>query len=740
MFSLRSIFFIGLMSLLSAALCAEQKEAPGCGEVNVFYTLVIEQGYPPEEADAAIRNSTIEMINAGYNVRVVLAGPEQNIEATRSLMADVKWDVTGVGYGMRGSNISEIITRFEDNLQLFREETDLSAPMVFNYNPWSFLWSVQRRVPLSSDCAGSPGKDLKVQRGVKYQQQDPSLGGIIMEDDVVKLAQATLQKVDALLGEIAALNEAYRDRRETATKLERRDMPVDLPGLNDLIASSRGLRNPLEKVVRARSTIGSPGLSCVEDEQQRDERDRKDMIILSSVGSHPGEQRWDAIKRCHGLVALRRQFPLGSSSKRLSPAVDAVVQNGAEWLKVSILNERKLIRQMAEEGWHPDDSEDESPAGSDDDDADEGNATSIVGITAQLVRAARLNRCRSAPPRVRIYLPNIVEGSSAEVDKLLGKVRRAGVAKGHQRPVEVIVDCADSAFARTPVPPLETAFANLFRNTQLDRLTPTLNLELTLLISLVSDITHGRIEVKPWYGTQVISHIKDEEHAPGTRLRDLYAAVGSRHLVCTKDVMTEFSNVIEDLGTPATKERAAILLGSTGEGGTVSSESSDELRSKFRELSVYPVPDGLQLPIRAVSAGDFDASRESVDAMIEAGKLPEVARHVFDKLDRQYHRSCYLYGWANGITTVSANSLTVQQIYAVINEYDDDGGGVGGAPAPDMFCAPLAIGLNTVRPCPEDRWNGLKDAKHGRRDAREKEAKAMKKSGAWGPALGVRSK
>lgn len=564
-----------------------------------------------------------------------------------------------------------------------------------------------------------------------------------MEDNIVKLAQATLQKVDALLGEIAALNEAYRDRRETATKLERRDMPVDLPGLNDLIASSKGLRNPLEKVVRARSTINSAGALPVDDEQQRDERDRKDMIILSSVGSHPGEQRWDAIKRCHGLVALRRQFPLGgsASSKRLSPAVDAVVQNGAEWLKVSVLNERKLIRQMAEEGWHPDDSEDESSsAGSDDDDddddADDGNATSIVGIATQLVRAARLNRCRSSPPRVRIYLPNIVEGSAAEVDKLLGKVRRAGIAKGGQRPVEIIVDCAGSAFAQTPVPPLETALANLFRNTQLDRLTPTLNLELTLLISLVSDITHGRIEVKPWYGTQVISHIKDEEHAPGTRLRDLYAAVGSRHLVCTEDVMREFSNVIEDLGTPATKERAAILLGRTGEEGTASPESPDGLRSKFRQLSVYPVPDDLQLPIRAVSASDFDASRESVASMIEAGKLPGVARHVFDKLDRQYHRACYLYGWANGITTVSANSLTVQQIYAVINEYDNG----GGSTAPDMFCAPLAIGLNTVRPCPEDRWNGLKDAKHGRRDAREKEAKAMKKSGAWGPALGVRSK
>lgn len=36
-----------------------------------------------------------------------------DIERTRFLMKDVDWDVTGVGFGMRGSNISEVITRFE---------------------------------------------------------------------------------------------------------------------------------------------------------------------------------------------------------------------------------------------------------------------------------------------------------------------------------------------------------------------------------------------------------------------------------------------------------------------------------------------------------------------------------------------------------------------------------------------------------------------------------------------------
>ncbi|RYO75337.1 hypothetical protein DL764_010507 [Monosporascus ibericus] len=544
-----------------------------------------------------------------------------------------------------------------------------------------------------------------------------------MEDNVASLAQATLEKVDALLGEMAALNDAYQERRAAATRFERRDMPIDLPGLNDLIASSKGLRHPLEKVVRARSG-GNAGASSVKDEQNG-ERDRKDMIVLSSVANHPGAQRWDAIKRCHGLAALRRQFPLGD--KRLSTAVDAVVENGAEWLKVSVITERKLIREMAEDGWHPDDSDDDS---SDSDDDGEGTAVSIARVAALLVKAARLNRCRSRPPRVHIYLPNISEGSVSAVDKLLSKVRRAGIPKGDERPVEVTISCANSAFAKSGVPSLEMAFANLLRNTQLDCLTPTLNMELTLLISLVSDITHGDTEVKHWYGTQTVSHIKDEEQAPGIRLKGLYSVIRNKHLVCTDEVMREFFNVTNDLGTSTTQARAAILFGRTQE-GVIPSEYRD-LRSRFQALSNYPIPEDLRLPIRTVSKDEFDDSRENVEALVEADALPRVALDVFDKLDRQYHRACYLYGWVKNITTVSANSLTVQQVYAVVNRSPDIG--------PDMFCAPLVIGLNTVRPCPEDRWNGLKDAKHARRDAREKEAKAMKEAGAWGPALGVRSK
>lgn len=54
-----------------------------------------------------------------------------------------------------------------------------------------------------------------------------------------------------------------------------------------------------------------------------------------------------------------------------------------------------------------------------------------------------------------------------------------------------------------------------------------------------------------------------------------------------------------------------------------------------------------------------------------------------------------------------------------------------------MYLTALAISLNTARPCPTDKWNEIKDAKHERKEARTKEAKSMKAAGTWGPSMGT---
>lgn len=554
-------------------------------------------------------------------------------------------------------------------------------------------------------------------------------------DRVTVLGRTTIDRIDSLIEELDDMNAAWKRRVAAATRLERREMTDPLPGLHDFLTSVKGTQNSVQRILKARASTGM-GLDDGDDAVSREERDNKDIAVIMGCGLNSHQEQWDAIKRTHGLLALRRRF--SGKAAKLGQTTDAVVENGTEWIKVSIVTEKKLIYQMAQEGWHPDDSTEDSDSG------DEDTGIAIVKITTQLVKAARSNRCNTRIPRVRLVLPNLTEGRVMAIDKLLERIRGLGVSRKQEGDVKILVDCANGAFLQTPIPPLDTVFANMFRDTNLDRLTPTLNLELTILLSLVSDIAHAHIESREWYSKQTMSHIEDEEHAPGARLQNAYVALRGRRLECTQEVAREFWNVVDDLGTEDTKARAALVFGRDDlqrsfdirQSGHVDESNSNESYRKaliegWKKLSIYPVPDDLQLPIRVVGEDVFN--HHEYAPLIEAGKLPPVAAQVWAKLDRSYNRSCHLWGWMRDITTMSANSLNTRLIDATVDAERTSALEVG----PRLYLTALAISLNTAQPCPTDKWNEIKDAKHERKDARTKEAKQMKAAGTWGPSLGV---
>lgn len=491
-------------------------------------------------------------------------------------------------------------------------------------------------------------------------------------DEVADLAAATTSRVDALIDELEALNAAWKQKLEASTRLERRELPDPIPGLHDLIVSVKGTKNSVQRVLKARTAATLSRL----DSTSREERDNRDKHIIHGSGLAPHQEQWDAIKRTQGLLAFRRRYT-GKTGK-LGTTVDAVVQNGSEWIKVSTVTEKKLIYQMAQEGWHPDDS---SEGDESDDSDDESSGIGIVKTTKQLVRAARIHRCNTRMPRIRLVLPRLTPGGVDAIDKILDRTRNLGKSK-EEGDVQIIVDCADSAFLQMPIPPLKQAFANLFRDTNQDRLTSILNLELTIILSLVSDITHAEAEPKEWYSRQTLSHIEDEMHAPGVRLQSVYAALGGRRLQCTQEVAREVRNVVDDLGTETTKARTLILFGrhslqdgfDTPRSDDIARESDDSDREaerqrlveQFRKMSKYPTPDDLQFPVEIV--GDDQFNHEDYQALIQAGKLPPVAANVWAKLDRAYNRSCHLWGWMQDITTVSSNNLNARLIDAIVDK------------------------------------------------------------------------
>ncbi|KAK7709185.1 hypothetical protein SLS64_000205 [Diaporthe eres] len=563
---------------------------------------------------------------------------------------------------------------------------------------------------------------------------------------VVALGRSTLESIQALIEELDALSAAYKQKLAKATKLERRELADPLPGIHEFVTSVKGTGNSVQRILKARENFHSSGA----DDQSREERDKKDKAIIQGCGLNSHQEQWDAIKRTHGLMAFRRRF--SGNSTKLGTTVDAVVENGTEWVKVSVVTEKKLIYQMAQEGWNPDDSTDEESDESD----GENTGIGLLKTASQLIKAARSNRCNTRIPRVRLVLPNLTEGRVEAIDKLLGRIRCLGASKRQEGDVEILVDCSNSNFLETTIPALEISFANMFRDTNLDRLTPTVNLELTILLSLASDIAHAEIEPKEWYSMQTMSHLEDEAHAPGARLKVVYSALRGRRLECTYEVAREFCNIVDDLGTETTKARAALMFGwkdvqegiqvlrhgqiprsnSSGETAVTTGDQPNHAEPKnpieeWRKLSIYPVPEDLQFPVRVIGEDIFDD--KDYASLIRDGKLPPVASKVWEKLDRPYNRSCHLWGWMQDITTVSANSLNTRLVDATVDKGRTNALEVG----PRMYLTSLAISLNTAKPCPTDKWNEIKDAKHERKEARTKEAKSMKAAGTWGPSMGV---
>ncbi|KAB5581024.1 hypothetical protein GE09DRAFT_1051482 [Coniochaeta sp. 2T2.1] len=122
--------------------------------------MVKAQGFDPAVVDTSLRTDAANIVKAGYNLRVVLMGPEQNVSVLAAQIQGTTWDGTGIGYGVRGGRSHELTTRLEDIIQLYRDRVP-RAPILFDYSPDSALWAVTRKFPRAgSDCAKSPGKDL----------------------------------------------------------------------------------------------------------------------------------------------------------------------------------------------------------------------------------------------------------------------------------------------------------------------------------------------------------------------------------------------------------------------------------------------------------------------------------------------------------------------------------------------------------------------------------------------------
>lgn len=477
----------------------------------------------------------------------------------------------------------------------------------------------------------------------------------------------------------------------------------ELDELQTLLKGS--LRNPqLVEVRQFRSNVNSE-LKMLQKLEQRmqnntpasaDQTDpelEKRLLHAMRSSNLPFYQAvWNIAKTsCSGLVALGKRFywdgevkaremthgagkrknggggweKQPNKDKRKSVFVDIVAGDGEEWVKVSTISESRLLFDMAKKGWERDSDDDclsdegEEPVkrtilrnfDGEDDENDDDDELELIKLARDLRKAADGTRVRYRHPRLRIILPKIMEGYVPEIDDILKEMRSYGIK----------VEC-QGGLSNVSATNLAHLLPQHFEN-----FTPTLNVDCTLLLAMVSDLSHVKdMTPSPSFHRAIIRQIEVEKEKP-LLPTELWAAMGDRELLSTEEAATRMREIVDTIGTETEQIRMKIMMGHA----PYDQLDRESLIQKFAEMSDYPVPKDWKIPLKVVEA------QSVINAAKAEGKLPSVAEKVAEGLSDINH-SVFMYGWATGMTTISSNRTIDKQIEMTIeNSRGDDDGSEG---------------------------------------------------------------
>lgn len=358
------------------------------------------------------------------------------------------------------------------------------------------------------------------------------------------------------------------------------------------------------------------------------------------------EALWSTAKQQKCIQLLRRHA---------SP-IDIISDSGLTWTKVSTITERRLVMEMAKNGWNWDgsDSDDEEFDGStkntDDDDMD----IPIVKMAITLANLAKESRIRYRTPRVHFVLTRINAGNK-DIEKVLDRIRATGAT----------ITTADQIL---PAPAIEDVLEDLVVDER-KFFSETLNICCTILLAVVSDISHGQVQEEAWFNRNIRRQIEieDKEHL---MQNTLWPAMVGRDLVCTKIATQRMREIVELIGTDSEKERTRLFMGDDP------SKPPEQLFEEFQKLSAYPIPSDWRLPIKIV------------DELVTDGNSPRLAATVAKELS-DINESVFIYGWLTGRTTITSNRSAVKAIERCVeaNRLSDEDIG------PVAFIVPTARSL-----------------------------------------------
>ena len=276
---------------------------------------------------------------------------------------------------------------------------------------------------------------------------------------------------------------------------------------------------------------------------------------------------WDAAKASKALVTFKKRFYWDSrptrDSKRTEQkrcaVVDIVTEDGQEWIKVSTMSEQRLLFELAKARWEAADSSDEeideeatnrSQMNEDHGEDDELSRMELVRTADDLRRASQAHRIHYSHPRIRFVLPKISDPPPDELVPLLDRIRSSGAT------------ITLSKRGRPPQPP-ENLKADIFPSllpSPHPPLTSTLNIDCTILLALVSDLSHTpNHPIQPSYNTAIRRQIELEtrEHLLPS---SLWPAMANKTLVCTTEAAKRMREIVDTIGMPNEKARTEIIM------------------------------------------------------------------------------------------------------------------------------------------------------------------------------------
>jgi hypothetical protein len=190
---------------------------------------------------------------------------------------------------------------------------------------------------------------------------------------------------------------------------------------------------------------------------------------------------WRIAQRYHGVIGIRTR----------SSHVDVEAEGGALWIKVSALTQRRIIFELAEQGWSLSDSESEDEEDLKANGEKEIPSASIGKMVSKLLKeSADQNSVVSQERTLRIIFTRLRPGPKY-INSILDQIR----ARGIEVEFEDLLDPKEYSNLVNPddTAPSPEKFEHMIFD-EFERFTDTLNLDCTVLLAMISDI---------WYETSL---------------------------------------------------------------------------------------------------------------------------------------------------------------------------------------------------------------------------------------------